>query len=160
VSTYLAKGVQVDDAEHESDGTHEREATSDEATQAGGRAASGQGGAAAMKTWARWRCPGDLGRRYAAASGDVNPIHVNPIAARAFGFKGTIAHGMWTHARALAALEGRLAPSHTVGIEFRKPIMLGQTVSFRAVRGCSGHDFAVTDTLGERTHMTGSVTNS
>ena len=31
---------------------------------------------------------------YADASGDHNPIHVNPAAARALGLEGTIAHGM------------------------------------------------------------------
>ncbi len=54
---------------------------------------------------AMWRVPGDVGRRYAAVSGDRNPIHLHPLAARAFGQKGTIAHGMWTKARCLAALE-------------------------------------------------------
>lgn len=35
-----------------------------------------------------WRLPSDLGRRYAAVSGDVNPIHLNPLAAKAFGLPG------------------------------------------------------------------------
>ncbi len=113
----------------------------------------------ASTSWARWRCPADLGRRYAAASGDVNPIHVNPLVARAFGFPGTIAHGMWTHARALAALEGRLGDRHTVSVEFRKPIVLPSTVSFRAVSHDAGYDFAVTDRSGKRSHMVGQVTN-
>ena len=32
-----------------------------------------------------WRLPGDLGRRYAAVSGDRNPIHLYPLTAKAFG---------------------------------------------------------------------------
>ena len=52
--------------------------------------------------------PDDTGRRYARVSGDVNPIHLSGLTAKAFGFKRAIAHGMWVKARALAALEGRL----------------------------------------------------
>ena len=38
----------------------------------------------------------DTGRRYAAISGDYNPIHLSTISAKMFGFKTAIAHGMWT----------------------------------------------------------------
>ena len=60
-----------------------------------------------------WRLPGDLGRRYAAVSGDHNPIHLYPLTAKAFGFPRQIAHGMWSKARCLAALEGRLPDAVT-----------------------------------------------
>ena len=53
------------------------------------------------------RVPDDIGRRYAAVSGDRNPIHLAGFAAKAFGFKSAIAHGMWVKARTLAALQGR-----------------------------------------------------
>jgi len=33
-------------------------------------------------------------QRYAAASGDYNPIHLDPAAARSVGLDGVIAHGM------------------------------------------------------------------
>src|SRR5688572_6865711 len=52
----------------------------------------------------RWRLPEELGRAYAAVSGDVNPIHLHPWSARAMGYPRHIAHGMWTYARTLAAL--------------------------------------------------------
>ena len=48
---------------------------------------------------------GGLGRRYAAVSGDRNPIHMHDLSAKLFGFPRAIAHGMWTKARCLAALE-------------------------------------------------------
>ena len=50
-----------------------------------------------------WRLPGDLGRRYAAVSGDHNPIHLYPWTAKALGFSRQIAHGMWTMARSVAS---------------------------------------------------------
>jgi acyl dehydratase len=44
-------------------------------------------------------------RRYAAASGDHNPVHLSDTAAEAAGFPGVIAHGMYTLALAARALE-------------------------------------------------------
>lgn len=78
------------------------------------------------------RVPEDIGRRYAAVSGDVNPIHLNPLAAKAFGFPRAIAHGMWTHARSLAALEGRLPGAPLVArAQFARPVLLPTTVALR-----------------------------
>jgi len=79
---------------------------------------------------ASWKLPGDLGRRYAAVSGDYNPIHIHPLSARMFGFPSAIAHGMWTKARCLAALEARLPDAYTVEVAFRKPIVLPARVEF------------------------------
>ncbi len=79
---------------------------------------------------ATWRLPGDLGRRYGSVSGDLNPIHIHPLTARLFGFPTAIAHGMWTKARCLAALDPRLPDRFTVEVEFRKPILLPATVTF------------------------------
>ena len=55
-----------------------------------------------------WRLASDLGRRYAAVSGDTNPIHLSPLTSWLGGFRRPIVHGMWTHARALAALDATL----------------------------------------------------
>lgn len=82
---------------------------------------------------AKWRLPADLGRAYAAVSGDANPIHLHPWTARLFGFKRAIAHGMWTYARTLAALGPQVrGPGESV-VWFRKPVLLPSTV--RLVRG-------------------------
>ena len=77
---------------------------------------------------ARWRLPEDLGRTYAGVSGDVNPIHLHALSARAMGFPRQIAHGMWTYARTLASL-GRtsLGPS-TSRVWFTAPVFLPGTV--------------------------------
>jgi acyl dehydratase len=82
-----------------------------------------------------WRLPGDLGRRYGAVSGDRNPIHLHALTARAFGFPRAIAHGMWTKARALAALEATLPDAYTVDVAFKKPILLPGRVTFAAEEG-------------------------
>jgi hypothetical protein len=79
---------------------------------------------------ARWHLPDDLGRRYASVSGDRNPIHMHPWTARLFGFPRPIAHGMWTKAHCIAALETSLPDSYEVDVEFRKPILLPTKVDF------------------------------
>ena len=92
-----------------------------------------------------WSLPGDLGRRYAAVSGDHNPIHLYGVTAKAFGFPRQIAHGMWSKARCLAALEGRLPDAVRVDVAFKKPILLPGRVAFgsRPVPNPSGQqDFA------------------
>jgi acyl dehydratase len=44
--------------------------------------------------------------RYAGASGDFNPIHLDPELAKAVGFPSNILHGLWTMAQvARAAVE-------------------------------------------------------
>jgi acyl dehydratase len=41
--------------------------------------------------------------RYAGASGDFNPIHVDPEFARSVGLPGAILHGLWTMAQVARA---------------------------------------------------------
>ncbi|WP_230194954.1 MaoC/PaaZ C-terminal domain-containing protein [Streptomyces coriariae] len=80
-----------------------------------------------------WRLAADVGRRYGAASGDRNPIHLHPLTARLFGFPRAIAHGMWTVARCLAAHGTPQAVR--VRAEFRAPVLLPGTVTFAADGG-------------------------
>lgn len=90
-----------------------------------------------------WRVPADAGRRYAAVSGDVNPIHLTPPAAKAFGFPRAIAHGMWTAARALAALAGRSPDVLVYDAAFRRPVLLPSTVELWTAPAGEGWDLAV-----------------
>jgi acyl dehydratase len=82
-----------------------------------------------------WRVGDDVGRRYASVSGDINPIHLNPLAAKAFGFPRAIAHGMWTYARTLAWLGARAPARHTSTVEFSRPVLLPSTVNVHAMHG-------------------------
>lgn len=75
-----------------------------------------------------WHLPGDTGRRYAAVSGDVNPIHLHRLTARAMGFPRAIAHGMYSTARVLAALGPATSGPSTSHVWFRKPVLLPSTV--------------------------------
>jgi acyl dehydratase len=84
----------------------------------------------APPTGTTWKLPADLGRRYAAISGDHNPIHLYPLTAKALGFPRQIAHGMWSMARCVGALENRLPDEVAVAVAFKKPILLPGTVAF------------------------------
>ncbi|MER7486231.1 MaoC/PaaZ C-terminal domain-containing protein [Streptomyces sp. NPDC126497] len=99
---------------------------------------------------AQWQLAGDVGRRYGAASGDRNPIHLHPLTARLFGFPRAIAHGMWTVARCLAA--HGVPDAAEIRADFRAPVLLPGTVTYAArdgrfqLRGAGG-----------RVHLTGEV---
>jgi len=108
-----------------------------------------------------WTLPADLGRRYARVSGDANPIHTSALGARLFGFRRAIAHGMWTKARAVAALSPP-APLDVAGVEvaFRAPLFLPGQVGLYAGRAGDTRDFEVRDATGARAHLRGRLTLS
>ncbi|MDQ3785258.1 MAG: MaoC family dehydratase N-terminal domain-containing protein [Actinomycetota bacterium] len=78
----------------------------------------------------------DQARRYADASGDHNPIHLEEEVARSARLPGVILHGMCTMALAgKAAVDGLAAGDPTrvrqIGVRFNKPVFLGQTLTTR-----------------------------
>jgi len=104
----------------------------------------------------QWSLPGNLGRRYAAVSGDRNPIHLYDVTAKAFGFRRHIAHGMWTKARCVAELDNRLPETYAVSVAFRKPIELPGRVTFGARQHDDRLDLGVQGSNGS-THLLGRV---
>lgn len=116
-----------------------------------GERASGERTAAPAPS-AVWRVSRALGTEYAAVSGDHNPIHTSWLGARLFGFPRPIAHGMWSKARCLAALEGRLPDAYTVDVSFKLPILLPATVAFSETPDQS---FALHDARSGKPHLTG-----
>lgn len=107
---------------------------------------------------ATWTLPGDLGRRYGSVSGDLNPIHLHPLSARLFGFPSAIAHGMWTKARCLSALEPRLGDPFTVEVAFKRPIPLPAKVEFCEAGAPGAVEFGVRDRRKGKSHLDGRVT--
>lgn len=107
---------------------------------------------------ATWRVDAGTGRRYAGVSGDVNPIHLYPLTARAFGFPRAIAHGIWTAAHAAAALEGRLPDALTYDVAFGRPLLLPSTVELRTHAVDDGWDLDVT--ARGKVHLTGTIRRS
>jgi acyl dehydratase len=101
--------------------------------------------------------PAQLGRDYAKASGDFNPIHLHTLSAKAFGFPRAIAHGMWTLGRTLAALHPvkALAAGQAHG-DFKTPLYLpGDATLWSAAPSPTARDFEVRDLAGDRPHLRG-----
>jgi len=105
-----------------------------------------------------WPLPSGLGRRYARVGGDYNPIHLSALTARLFGFKRAIAHGMWSMARVLAAVED-LAPQgpRRYTARFRRPLFLPSEVRFTATRVPGGLDLALRSARTGKPHLQGTV---
>jgi acyl dehydratase len=113
------------------------------------------GGDEQLPASAEWRLGGDLGRRYASVSGDRNPIHIHALTAKPLGFPSAIAHGMWTKARCLAALQSSLPDAFAVSVRFRKPILLPARVEFACTEQGSEIEFEVRDAKRGTPHLGG-----
>ena len=111
----------------------------------------------------RWVLDAGTGRRYAAVSGDANPIHLTPLTARALGFPRAIAHGMYTAARALADVGARRGEAYTWDVEFAAPVLLPSSPAVRVGprpdphRG-DGWSVVVWDGKRNKPHLTVEVT--
>ncbi len=86
--------------------------------------------------------------RYAGASGDFNPIHIDEELARKVGLPGRILHGLWTMAQvARAHTEAAGGPDrlNSLTVQFRGMGQLGEEIVVSgAVREVEG-DVAVVD---------------
>ena len=77
--------------------------------------------------------------RYAGASGDFNPIHIDEEFAKSVGLPGRILHGLWTMAQvARAQAEAAGGPEHLKRL----------SVQFRGM-GVPEHEIRVTGTVRE-----------
>jgi hypothetical protein len=119
--------------------------------------AAGAGEKPELEMKAEWKLGSDLGRRYAGVSGDRNPIHLYDATAKLLGFPRAIAHGMWTKARCLAALDTQLPDIFTIEVNFKQPILLPATVHFASGREPGGIAFAVRDAKKATPHLQGAV---
>lgn len=77
--------------------------------------------------------------RYAGASGDFNPIHIDDDFARAVGLPGKILHGLWTMAQV-----ARAQTDAGGGPESLRRL----SVTFRGM-GLPEHELTVTSTVAE-----------
>jgi len=105
-----------------------------------------------------WTVEADIGRRYAKVSADYNPIHLSDITAKLFGFKQAIAHGMWSKARCLAALEDRLPNSgYSVDVAFHRPLFLPSEVVFNSCVNQQGENFSLHNKNSGVLHLLGQI---
>ena len=103
---------------------------------------------------ARWVVGLDQPERYAAASGDDNPLHLDDAAARRLGLRARPLHGMCTLAGAahhLAAIVGPQVALYRLRARFRAPVHPGDTLVLHAApaRAAPGWRFLVRNGAGE-----------
>ncbi len=82
-----------------------------------------------VKELGRWKLGTHVGLDFAKLTGDFNPIHWIPLAARASGFRNVINHGFSTMARAIEGLNrsvfsGDVSRLESIDVQFKKPLVL------------------------------------
>ena len=106
------------------------------------------------------RVPGDTGRRYAAVSGDRNPIHLYPLTARAFGFRRAMVHGMWLKAECSPPWRPA-CPTHCPSMSpSRRRCCCRRPVSFVAAQDDGTWRLDVRSAKSGRPHLIGTVPRS
>ena len=91
---------------------------------------------------------------YARVSADFNPIHLSDRAARFFGLRGLIGHGMWSLARTLAQAPAAVIPGGAViGTQFLSPVQLPGRVAIKEWSDEGQVKRALCDLRTGRVHM-------
>lgn len=104
-----------------------------------------------------FRAPAGLGRRYGFISGDVNPIHMSDLSARAFGFPRAIAHGMWSLGRLASDFEPELFNGCELAVTFKLPVYMPAWLMLQRWPIENGTGFALRDGQGEKPHLIGTL---
>ena len=121
------------------------------------RSVEGAPDATAVKS-SSFRAPSGLGRRYGFISGDVNPIHMSDLTARAFGFPRAIAHGMWSLGRAASDFEAeQFDGGCELSVSFKLPIYMPSWLMLQRWSIENGSGFALRDAQGDKPHLTGTL---
>lgn len=105
-----------------------------------------------------FRAPAGLGRRYGMISGDVNPIHMSDLSARAFGFPRAIAHGMWSLGRLASDFEAeQFNGGCELSVAFKLPIYMPAWLMLQRWDVENGTAFSLRDAQGEKPHLVGTL---
>jgi acyl dehydratase len=91
--------------------------------------------------------------RYAGASGDFNPIHIDESFAQQVGLPGRILHGLWTMAQvARAHTDAAGGPEHLkrLSVQFRGMGMMGEEIVVTGTVRSVQDGVAVVDSQAEQ----------
>ena len=96
----------------------------------------------------------DTGWRYANISGDFNPIHLTARTAKMFGFKQSVAHGMFSLGRCLGSAAPHLPEGKIqVDTQFKLPVYVPSQAIVRHWAVDRGLDISMCTTRGDRLHL-------
>lgn len=104
-----------------------------------------------------WTVPEDIGRRYGLTAGDVNPIHMHALAAKPFGFKRAIAHGMYSYARCVARLLPEDVDAVSLTVAFKRPVFLPSRVELLAREDAQGSEYLLTNAARDTVYLEGRI---
>ncbi|MEX2584582.1 MAG: MaoC/PaaZ C-terminal domain-containing protein, partial [Gemmatimonadota bacterium] len=115
------------------------------------------------RTLRGWTLASSLGRRYAAVSGDVNPIHLFRATARPFGFRSQILHGrcieaLVAHSLVESVLGGDPGALRRITVRFSAPLELPAQVTLQAADRPGGGFFRVVGDPTARPYAEGTWT--
>jgi acyl dehydratase len=91
--------------------------------------------------------------RYAGASGDFNPIHIDEEFAQKVGLPGRILHGLWTMAqvaRAHTDAAGGPEKLKALSVQFRGMGRMGEEIVVKGTVRETGNDSAIVDSEAEQ----------
>ena len=91
--------------------------------------------------------------RYAGASGDFNPIHIDEEFARKVGLPGRILHGLWTMAqvaRAHTDAAGGPEKLKSLSVQFRGMGLMGEEIVVRGTVREAADSTAIVDSEAEQ----------
>ena len=91
--------------------------------------------------------------RYAGASGDFNPIHIDEEFARSVGLPGRILHGLWTMAqvaRAHTDAAGGPDKLRSLGVQFRGMGRMGEEIVVTGTVREAGDGIVIVDSEAEQ----------
>ncbi|KAF5842359.1 hypothetical protein DUNSADRAFT_7673 [Dunaliella salina] len=101
------------------------------------KAAKGGGSAAAplehekLQVIDTWKHKADVGRKYGALNGDLNPIHLHPALSKMFGFKRPIAHALFQLSCTEASIRKHGIPIQyplQMDVDCKRPTLLPATL--------------------------------
>lgn len=106
----------------------------------------------------RFTAPAGLGRRYAVVSSDYNPIHLGDLAAKPFGFRKAITHGMWSLARCAAeAGEADARGAVTLDVTFKAPVFMPAELLFESRTAPGSVLFTMKDATSDKPYLAGEL---
>jgi acyl dehydratase len=94
-----------------------------------------------------------LPHRYAGASGDYNPIHIDPELAKQVGLPSNILHGLYSMAqvaRANAAAAGGPGKLRRLSVQFRGMGLPEQEITVTGTVRSAGEGVVLVDTVAEQ----------
>ena len=96
---------------------------------------------------------------YRIASGDVNPLHVDPVLASKGGFKKPILHGLWTLGFSTSGYQRvfNSASFKTIGVRFTAPTTPGQNLLVKFYESDNSDQIVFDTTAYENSVDDGSV---